>query len=91
MVVNLVVETRLPLLIGAGHRPDIKRGAIWINDPLPGNEDPGLAVLNGVAVLANKAGALGNQQVIPSRSVIHILANLRDNRAGELGIHCRQQ
>src|SRR5258708_39198220 len=52
MIVHSVIETRFALLIRAGHRADVQRRAVRINDPLPGDEDPRLAVLDGVAILA---------------------------------------
>src|ERR1700758_3697049 len=61
MVVHLVVEPALTLFIGARHRADVQRGTVRINDSLPGDKDPRLAVLYGVAVLAYQPRALRDQ------------------------------
>src|SRR4029077_10586887 len=60
MVVNFVVESPLTLFIGARHRADVQRGTVRINDPLPGDKHPRLAVLDGVAVLAYQPRTLRN-------------------------------
>ncbi len=85
MIVDAILKPGIALRVGSRLTFQYNGTPVRKDQPVPDEQYPTLAEAHIIAVLADDAGALGDQEHAARRTVIDVLGDLRGDLSGQIG------